>query len=407
MDAKPHYFRIGMFVLLAVVLITMAVVIFGAGLLTQDQLLFESYFAESITGLSVGSPLEFRGVRIGQVAHIGFVGNIDAVSDDEGVVSRYAPYVRVVTAVPQSKLPDFATDKVEEVLQELTERGLRVRVMSNILTGQAYLEMNYFDPNRFPVEEVPWQPRHTRIPSAPGELTTLKDSIDSILTQLQTINVAGLAISLDKVLTSLDGAISDASLAELSLEVRALLEETRQKLADLETDRINRDVRELLASLNGTVNDANIPQLAQQTRETLKETQAKLAALDTEGINENVQTLMASLDGAVADANIGGLSGEAQALMSELRTTNKYLRSLLAPPEGFAGQSNLPVVIGRLSETVSNLNKVIATERPELETILADVRQILDSMQDLISTLKERPSELLFSRPPRRSEVFE
>lgn len=407
MDAKPHYFRIGVFVLTAVVLIVAAVVIFGAGLLAQDQLLFESYFAESITGLSVGSPLEFRGVRVGQVAHIGFVGNTYDLKAGQDVVSRYAPYVRVVTSVPRSKLPEFAAGQVEEVLRELTERGLRVRVMSNILTGQAYLEMNHFDPNRFPVESIPWKPKYTRIPSAPGELTTLKDSIDSILSQLQTINVVGLATSLDRVLTSLNRAISDASLAELSLEARALLEETRQKLADLETDRISRDVQGLLASLNGTINDANIPQLAEQARETLKEAQVKLAAMDTEGINRNVQTLMVSLDRAVADANVPSLSREAQALMSELRMTNEYLHGLLAPPEGFSGQSNLPAVIARLSETVSNLNKVIATERPELETILADIRQILDSMQDLISTLKERPSELLFSRPPRRSEVFE
>mgnify|MGYP001097235821 CR=1 FL=1 len=51
MDAKPHYFKIGLFVLLAAALIVAAVVIFGSGLLAQDELFFESYFAASITGL--------------------------------------------------------------------------------------------------------------------------------------------------------------------------------------------------------------------------------------------------------------------------------------------------------------------------------------------------------------------
>ena len=103
MDAKPHYFKIGVFVLAATALIVVAVVVFGAGMLGQDELLFESYFAESITGLSVGSPLEFRGVRIGQVSRIGFVGNSYELPTQDGRISPYAPYVRVVTAVPRSK----------------------------------------------------------------------------------------------------------------------------------------------------------------------------------------------------------------------------------------------------------------------------------------------------------------
>ena len=70
MSTKPHYFRIGIFVILALALVVAAVVVFGAGLLAQDKMYFETYFDESITGLSVGSPVEFRGVRIGQVETI-------------------------------------------------------------------------------------------------------------------------------------------------------------------------------------------------------------------------------------------------------------------------------------------------------------------------------------------------
>jgi paraquat-inducible protein B len=406
MDAKPHYFKIGIFVLVAIALIVVAVVVFGAGLLAHNELHFESYFAESITGLSVGSPLEFRGVRIGQVSQIGFVGNIYKLPTDDGRMSPYAPYVRVVTAVPRSKMPDFAAERIEESMQQMIARGLRMRITSNILTGQAYLEMNYLDPNRFPVEEVPWQPTYTVIPSAPGELTTIKDSIDKVLTQLQSIDVQGLAGSLQKLFESLNTAISDADLAELSMELRATLQMGRQKIEDLEMDKINASALKFLAALNQAVADANVPQLSRQMQETLTAVDQKLAALNMVRINADVEQLLKTLNQTVADSNIPAVSHEAQGLIAELRETNQYLKDLLMPPEGMVRRANLPEVVGRLNLMSAQLNKVLATERPEIQTILVDLRETLEGLNDLVTILKERPSELLFSNPPRKSEVL-
>src|SRR5512143_2588460 len=134
MGTKPHYFRIGIFVIFAAALVVIAVILFGAGLLAHDEMHFESYFAESITGLTIGSMVEFRGVRIGQIESIGFVGNVYALPQESGGISHYASYVRVVGAVPRSKLPAFATGQDETVMGQMIDRGLRARVASNLLT---------------------------------------------------------------------------------------------------------------------------------------------------------------------------------------------------------------------------------------------------------------------------------
>jgi len=406
MDAKPHYFKIGIFVLIAVALIVVAVILFGAGLFGQNEVYVESYFAESITGLSVGSALEFRGVRIGHVAQIGFVGNEYQADEESGTPTRYASYVRVVSGVLRTKLPELANQQIEAVLGPMIERGLRVRVTSNILTGQAYLEANYLDPNRFPVEEVPWSPRYPIIPSAPSELTTIKDSIDSILNQLQEIDVKGLVKSLDRVFASLDTAISEAGLAELSMEARGLLRVSMEKVDALEMEKINTAALQFLASLNQAVADANVPQLSEQMRSVLAELDRKLTELNIARINADIERLLGSLNQAVADANVPALSQEAQSLIAELRTTNEYLRGLLAPPAGAERLPNVPEAVARLNQTISQLNRLLTVETPELEIILADVREITDSLNALVSTLKEHPSEILFSKPPRKSEVL-
>jgi paraquat-inducible protein B len=406
MSTKPHYFRIGVFVIVATVLIVIAVTLFGAGLFARNEMRFESYFAESITGLTVGAALELRGVRIGQVESIGFVDNAYELPKEKGSLSRYTSYVRVVSAVSRSKLPASTSGQIETALSEMIARGLRIRITSNILTGQAYLEMNYLDPNRYPVEPVPWAPKYLVIPSAPSEFTTIKDSIDRILVELQSIDVGGLAKSLDQVLTSLDQVIREAGVAELSMDARALLQEGRSKLEALEMDKINGAAQEFLASLNSAVADANIPQLSRQARDVLTNANQKVSALDVERINADVERLLTSLDRAVADANVPGLSQEAQTLLADLRSTNKYLKDLLRPPEAITSRPNVPEVIAHLDQTITELNRMITSDRPQISATLTQFQQIADSLNELVTTLKEQPSSLLFGRPPRQSEVL-
>ncbi|OHB61837.1 MAG: hypothetical protein A2Y76_07390 [Planctomycetes bacterium RBG_13_60_9] len=404
MSTRPSYFKIGVFVVFAIVLIVVTVVLFGAGLFSRNVIRFESYFAESITGLAPGSPVEFRGVPIGKVERVGFVGSGYELTAAEA--SQYATYVRVVYAVPRADLPEFAGEQFEQALAQMIRRGLRVRVTSNILTGQAYLEADYVDPNRFPVEPVPWTPIYFHIPSAPSEFATIKDSIDSILNQLQALDVKGLVQSMDRLFTSLNQVVSEAGIAELSAEARALLAESREKVAALDMDRINADALTFLASLNQAVADANVAQLSGQARSVLDAANEKVAALDTAEINAKIEQLLALLNTTVADANVPGLSRETQALMAELRTTNKYLQDLLAPPEGMAGRPNLPEVVARLNQTVGELNKAIASERPEVDRVLIEFQRVARDLNELVSALKEQPSSLLFSQPPRKSEVL-
>jgi paraquat-inducible protein B len=406
MDAKPHYFRIGLFVLVALILIVVAVILFGAGLFAQDRLYVESYFADSITGLSVGSPLEFRGVRVGQVEQIGFVGSVYPLDPNTLAGARFASCVRVVSGMFRSKLPETEYPHAEALLAQMVGHGLRVRVSSNFLTQQAYLEADLLDPNRFPVEPVPWQPKYAVIPSAPGELTTMKDSIDKILSQLQSIDAKGLAASLEKVFTSLNTAITEADLAQLSKETRGLLQASRQKVEDLQMAKINAAAERFLASLNQAVDEANVPQLSRQVRGILNQADQQLAALNAKKINDDLERLLGSLDRAVADANVPAVSQQTQALMAELRTTNRYLQTLFAPPPGVTPAPNVAEAVVRLNQVLFRFNALVATERPGIERVLNDLREVTDSLKELISGLEQNPSELLFSKPPKKSEVL-
>ena len=58
---------IGLFVVGAIVLLVVALVVFGGGKIFKETNRFVAFFEGSVKGLSVGAPVMFRGVRIGKV----------------------------------------------------------------------------------------------------------------------------------------------------------------------------------------------------------------------------------------------------------------------------------------------------------------------------------------------------
>ncbi|MEJ2702482.1 MAG: MlaD family protein [Sedimentisphaerales bacterium] len=360
MSRKPGYFKIGLFVMAGVFLILGAVVVLGSGLLHQDKAYFETYFDESVSGLSVGSPVEFRGVRIGVVDKISFIRDEYDVLGPTSGISKYEHYVLVMCAVLRENLPGVSYEQRVDYLKRMVSRGLRVRLASNLLTGQAYLLADYLDPDRFRTLDIGWEPEHLYIPSAPSELTTLKDSVDKVLYRLQEIDVDKLVAAVESVLASLDEAIAGAQVGSISKETRDLLAQVRDKVEKLDTERISAATQRALASMDGAVNDANVP----------------------------------------------ALSRELQSLIAEIRQTNANLQKLTASSEPVSGPTNLPEMIAQLNKTLYRIDTLISTEKPQIEAMLVNFKEISDNLRKLTENLKQHPSDLLFSNPPPPSETL-
>jgi len=360
MSTKPHYFRIGVFVIAAMALILGAVVVFGAGLLTQEKIYFETYFEESVSGLIVGSPVELKGVRIGQVEKITFARDEYGLGGESSDVSKYEDYVVVLCSIPGKNLPAVSQEERIMRLHRMISRGLRVQLTSNILTGQAYLQADYLDPKMYSLPPIGWKPKHLYAPSASSTFATLKDSVDKVLFRLQEIDIEKLVATAERIFASLDKAVAGIDAGGISEAAKALLTEALVKVEKLDTEKISAVALESLSSVNNVV----------------------------------------------TDANIAALSGQAQGLFAELRETNQNLKKLLAGSQPDSGHNNLPEVIARLNRTLGRIDKLIATQQPQIDMILANFSEISESVKVLTETLKQHPSELLLSKPPSKSEAL-
>src|SRR5580693_1543422 len=75
MSAKTSNFKLGLFTLFGLGLLATGVLAFGTWSSFEKKSLFETYVPGDVSGLSVGAAVEFRGVHVGKVTHIGFSWN--------------------------------------------------------------------------------------------------------------------------------------------------------------------------------------------------------------------------------------------------------------------------------------------------------------------------------------------
>ena len=189
--------------------------------------------------------------------------------------------------------------------------------------------------------DIAWKPENTYIPSAPGEFSTLKDSVDKILYKLEKIDVQQIGLT----------------------------------------------VQELLGSLHVAVVDANIPGLSQQTRQVLKQAESKLAELDTLEISREAKQVLAGLNSVIQDANVPALSLQARVLLEEVALSIGHINRLLAQPETAQPFSSIPEVIAQLHATLRRIDRLIASKSPQIDQALDDVRAISENLEQLTGKL--------------------
>jgi paraquat-inducible protein B len=234
MSAKPNYFKIGLFIIIASTLIVITVVIWGAGLFARDKIYFETYFDTPVTGLDPGAAVEFRGVQIGKVEKISFVGADYDLEVDPAIFSKYENYVRVLCSQDREKTVR-AKQRTEQQradrLATMIQKGLRLRLSTNILTGQGFLEGDFLNPDRFPVLDIIWEPEYLYVPSAPGEFSTIKDSVDSILSKLEKIDTEKIGLEIERILVTVEEAVRDANVPAIAARLQDTLDRIDKLIA--------------------------------------------------------------------------------------------------------------------------------------------------------------------------------
>jgi len=220
MARQPSKTLIGAFVLGAVALATLGIIVFGSGRFFQKRVTCVMYFSGSITGLSIGSPVEFRGVKVGEVTKIAAVLDPKTVSITIPVYVEIDPKSLIVLGNEDaSKL--FANNRA---YNPLLEKGLKAQLdIESFVTGKLYINMDFFP--KLPAKLLGLDPRYPEIPTIPS----LKEEI---LLTLQKLPEKIIAVA-DGVAQLVNSPAAQDSLRDLDALIRSLAKEIGPLMASV------------------------------------------------------------------------------------------------------------------------------------------------------------------------------
>ena len=261
MSAKANYFKIGIFVIAATVIAIIAIIVLGAGSMFQKKVMIETYIDGSVQGLDVGSPFKFRGVKLGSVEQITFVGNEYRFEHTSEEYLAYGQFILIKASFEPSQ---DVTEKEQRIfIERMITKGLRVRLASQGITGAAFLEADYIDPAEFPPMEITWKPNTYYVPSVPSKITQLTESVETILEKLEEINVKGITAGLDETLGSMNKILDEVKKSKLTKQAGDLLAELRET---------NKKIKPFITDASETMDSVSeeLPGILVQLKRTLR-----------------------------------------------------------------------------------------------------------------------------------------
>lgn len=290
MSQKPNFFKIGLFVILALLILAGAIIFFGGGKFFEKKYTVETYFDQPVEGLSVGAALEFQGVQIGNVSSIEFVFN-EYSTDKHYVLVRAEIYGNKVSGKNKGRL--FKSDEErEEGIMKMVQKGLRLQLASQGITGIAFLNAVYLDPERFPPLEHNWKPEYVYIPSAPGTIAQITETIEELSQSIKSIDFKEISQDIDKLVASLNEAVEQAKVGEMSKDVRELIKTLNTTTTELDSILKSKETKQTLANVTAITSDLRSTLNRTDRLLSSREHSIKLTMENIERISEDGRELL-------------------------------------------------------------------------------------------------------------------
>jgi len=219
------------------------------------------YFNQSVRGLTVGAPVEFQGIKIGEVSSINLKFESIKMNFRTPVLLKIEPE-RIF-----GRDPDLTTKDGHNFLKTFVARGMRgVLKNGNLLTGQLLIDFDFYPD--LPTQKITFENSIPVLPTRETELQRLTDNLGSILDKVDHIPFQQIGEDLHALLSTANAAIAQVPVQALGEDLQ-----TTMKTANATMNRIN--------SMADTVSTQTAPAITQaleQLRATLADLERSLGS---------------------------------------------------------------------------------------------------------------------------------
>jgi len=248
---------IGAFVIGAIALVIAGILAFGGSQYFAAKIKVVVFFpGASLSGLDVGSPVTFRGVKIGQVTSI-------VIRYD---VTRQKLRVPIRLELDSARMQFVSGEhNPAKDIPELIARGLRGQLQTvSLVTGQTSIDFNFYPgtPVQLFSSVAGIEAGVIEVPTIPSDIEQLKVNVTSVLAKISKLPLDTMSDEIIKTITDADLLVRDA---------------------DGAVKGVNAQVQPLATSIIGTSDQAN---------SFLKEGKARLELRPGEPLQALNQTLV-------------------------------------------------------------------------------------------------------------------
>ena len=154
-------------------------------------------FDGSVRGLSVGAPVEFRGIKIGMVSDIAVNLNPKTLEIQIPVLIEIQPERITATQVIQAHVVE---DKYA-IMKQMVHRGLRAQLETgSLLTGQLFVQLD-FHPD-LPPQELLLTGKYPEIPAIPAAMDELRRTVTDVMAEVRRLPLDKIA---QEILATVEG----------------------------------------------------------------------------------------------------------------------------------------------------------------------------------------------------------
>ena len=160
-------------------------------------------FTGSVRGLAVGAPVEFRGIKLGQVTDIKLQVDIDDAKVRIPVLVEIEPdRVEKIGKMPTFKSAEEEERARRELWDRLVAQGLRAQLKTgNLLTGALFVDLDMHP--EAPPQTIHWAGQYPELPTVPTPLEEIGRSLTRLVDRLARLPLEQVGDELQKSLGTL------------------------------------------------------------------------------------------------------------------------------------------------------------------------------------------------------------
>ena len=342
MSNKGNPYKVGLFILIAFVLLAATLLSLGIMKYFRETFEFMTILTTSAQGLEKGAKVKLSGVTIGRVAKI----QLDHEGQDIYVFMEFDPDAFAEKSIKPLKLPlGTAYSYFKQRVKENVEKGLRCQLQYGDITGSVFVELAYLNPNDNPLSAR----------SIPEDFPPYIPSIPSVSIGNVIVDFQKAAVRIGKV-----------DFERLSTQLGNFLETSNKFFEDAKTKEMLADARAFSGNLKAITNDVKDT----WSRQRLEE------------FNKNFNEALCRVDQAMKD--IGVFTKETASEIKSAHFEEATKKSM--------------VVLDSSQNAITKLDGL----QDDLRQAVRKLDDTLRSAKSLIDYLQKQPESLLSGKPDER-----